>query len=98
MFVRVWRFSVEEPNRARFEEAYGPEGGWARLFARVDGYIGTELLRGETGTYLTIDRWRDESDWRQFLDRNGEAYRALDRECETLTAEESEIGAFSLSA
>lgn len=94
MFVRVWIYSVEAPKRARFEEAYGADGDWARLFALGDSYLGTELLRGEPGRYVTIDRWRDESDWRRFLDRHGESYRALDRECESLTADETEIGDF----
>ncbi|MGZ8997828.1 MAG: antibiotic biosynthesis monooxygenase family protein [Allosphingosinicella sp.] len=95
MFVRVWLYSVEETNRAGFEQAYGPDGDWARLFARSQYYLGTELLRGEPGRYVTIDRWRGEADWRLFMDRFGDDYRALDRECEGLTAEESEIGDFT---
>jgi hypothetical protein len=95
MFVRIWLYSVEGPNRPRFEEAYGPQGDWARLFASSDLYLGTELLAGEQGKYLTIDRWRREDDWRAFIDRNGDSYRALDRQCEDLTADETEIGGFS---
>lgn len=95
MFVRVWLYSVEEPNRADFERAYGPGGDWARLFALSGNFLGTELLRGEPGRYMTIDRWRDESDWRLFMDRHGDDYRALDRDCEGLTSEEVEIGEFS---
>jgi heme-degrading monooxygenase HmoA len=95
MFVRVWLYSVEEQNRAGFELAYGSDGDWARLFALGANYLGIELLRGEPGRYATIDRWRDESDWRLFMDRYGEAYRALDRQCEGLTADEVEIGDFT---
>ena len=98
MFVRVWLVDPIEPDRERFEQAYGPDGDWARLFALGDNYLGTELLRGEPGKYLTIDRWRGEADWQRFMDRNGDSYRALDRACEDLTADESEIGAFSRSA
>jgi hypothetical protein len=98
MFVRVWLYSVEEANRGRFEETYGPDGDWARLFGRAEYYLGTELLRGEPGKYLTIDRWRGESDWRRFMDHEGEAYRALDRKCDELTADETEIGDFSQPA
>jgi heme-degrading monooxygenase HmoA len=98
MFVRIWRYRVLEPDRSAFERAYGGEGDWARLFALGEGYLGTELLLGEPGAYLTIDRWRSEADWWRFLEENGDAYRALDRECETLTADESEIGDFIPSA
>jgi hypothetical protein len=98
MFLRVWLYRVDEPNRARFEQIYGPDGEWARLFSLGDFYLGTELLRGEPGKYLTIDRWRDEADWQRFMEGNGDSYRALDRACENLTADESEVGAFSRSA
>ena len=101
MFVRVWRFTVGESDRAAFEASYGPEGDWARLFARGDHYLGTELLLGTTGaheqgaaSYVTIDRWRVEADWLRFLKEHGDEYRALDRRCERLTADETEIGAF----
>lgn len=95
MFVRVWLYSVQEPSGPRFEDVYGADGDWARLFALGENYLGTELLSGEPGRYVTIDRWRDESDWRRFLDRHGDSYRALDRECESLTVEEVEIGDFN---
>jgi heme-degrading monooxygenase HmoA len=102
MFVTIWRFRIEEPFRPRFERAYGPDGDWARLFGRQPGYLGTELLREEAGSdaggdcfYLTIDRWRDRSDWLGFQAGHDEAYRALDRSCESLTAAEERIGAFA---
>jgi hypothetical protein len=102
MFVTIWRFRIDEPNRPRFEQAYGPEGEWARLFGRQPGFLGTELLLDEAGpdadgscSYLTIDRWRGRSDWIGFQAEHGEAYRALDRSCESLTAAEERIGAFA---
>jgi hypothetical protein len=94
MYVAVWRFRVDDAQRRAFEAAYGPDGAWARLFARQAGYLGTELLGGEDGQYLTIDRWRDEGCWAEFQDRHGEAYRALDTELEALTGAEERIGAF----
>ena len=98
-FVRIWRYAVDQPRREAFERAYGPDGDWARLFARQDGFVGTELLAGSAAsdavlTYATLDRWRDETDWRQFLKAHGEAYKALDLECEKLTVEEAEVGDF----
>ena len=102
MYVAIWRFRIEQPNRSRFERAYGPDGDWARLFARHPGFLGTELLVEEedadadgSGSYLTIDRWRERSDWLGFQAGHGDAYRALDRSCESLTAAEERIGAFA---
>ena len=100
MFVRIWRYRVAEANRTAFEAAYRGDGDWARLFARGNHYLGTELLvapgEGDSGgaTYVTIDRWRAETDWRRFHDAHGAAYRALDLECEGLTEDEAEIGDF----
>lgn len=102
MYVAIWRFRIEEPFRTRFERAYGPDGDWARLFGRQSGYLGTELLLDESDPdadgrhcYLTIDRWRDRSDWLGFQAEHREAYRALDLSCESLTAAEERIGAFA---
>ena len=102
MFVAIWRFRIDEPNRPRFEQAYGPEGAWARLFGRQPGYLGTELLLDEEApdagrgfTYVTIDRWRDRSDWLGFQVEHEADYRALDASCESLTAAEERIGAFA---
>jgi heme-degrading monooxygenase HmoA len=97
MFVRVWRFTIREADRERFEAAYGESGDWARLFAKADGFIGTELLRERNDggpAYVTLDRWREEADWTRFLDKHGDDYRALDLECEALTVDEAEIGDF----
>ena len=60
MFVIVWEFTVSPEQRAEFARAYGPEGDWAHLFARCDGYVSTELLRDAElpDRCLTLDYWR----------------------------------------
>jgi len=92
--LRLWRYRVAPGREAAFERAYGPDGDWAVLFRRGDGYLGTELLRAvPPGTgWVTIDRWRSEADWRAFLEKHGDAYRELDRRLAPLTAEDVEIG------
>jgi hypothetical protein len=72
----------------RFAVAYGPDGDWARLFARSGGFLGTELYRDAGGgaRFVTVDRWRGEADWTAFLAREAEAYRALDRRLAPLAA------------
>jgi len=68
MFVVVWQFEIAEEKIAAFEAAYGPEGVWAQLFRTSPNYLGTELLRDAyiPGSYLTIDRWASEDDFRAF--------------------------------
>jgi heme-degrading monooxygenase HmoA len=88
------------PNRvAAFEEAYGPEGDWARLFGTAEGFLGTTLLRGEgqPGEYLTLDRWVSGEAYQHFRrDRNVE-FIALDRRCQALTLLEEEVGEYEES-
>ena len=50
------------PGReAEFEERYGPDGDWVRLFRRGEGYGETVLLRdlAAPGRYVVTDTWRD---------------------------------------
>ena len=98
MFVRIWRYRVGRDASEGFARAYGPDGDWARLFARGAGYLGTELLGAVDGgseaelTYVTIDRWRERSDWDAFLADHGADYRALDERLEHLTLSEEDLG------
>ena len=34
----LWEFRIQEGRGAAFEELYGPEGGWVRLFREARGY------------------------------------------------------------
>ena len=85
------------PNRVlAFEQAYGPEGDWARLFRTADGFLGTTLLRsdGEPAEYLTLDRWVSVQAYEAFQRTRQEEFTSLDQRCEALTALEQEIGSY----
>jgi heme-degrading monooxygenase HmoA len=94
MIATIWRFRVPEPEIDAFERAYGPKGDWAELFARAPGYVGTDLLRlhGESGTYLTIDRWATERDFEAAKKLLASDYAELDRRCEAYTSGETWLG------
>lgn len=94
MIATIWRFRVQPGKVDAFERAYGPHGDWARLFARAEGYAGTELLKlqGEASTYLTIDRWRNVGAFHQAKATLADDYAALDRCCEAYTSEETWLG------
>jgi heme-degrading monooxygenase HmoA len=88
------------PNRvAAFEEAYGPQGDWARLFRTADGFLGTTLLKrdGESADYLTLDRWVSPQAYQAFRRTRDQEFSALDRRCETMTALEEEVGEYEES-
>jgi len=93
----LWRFAVAQARRAEFEAAYGPDGPWAELFGKAEGFIGVELLRSaeEEGSYLTIDRWTTREAFEAFRRNFASEYAALDRRLGGLAATETRIGAFA---
>src|SRR5512135_3081812 len=96
LYVVIWEFRVRPGMEAAFEEAYGPQGAWSRLFGSGEGYLRTELIRDleTTGRYLTLDFWSSRQAYEQFRIANAERYRAIDAECETLTESENRTGEF----
>lgn len=93
MLVRVWRYDVPPGMRADFEREYGPDGAWAVLFGRCDGFAGTELFAdvARPGSYLTVDRFADDAAWRTFREQHGAEYEALGRRLEHLTTAQEEL-------
>jgi heme-degrading monooxygenase HmoA len=91
----VWRYQVAAAQQRQFEQVYGSEGDWAKLFGKATGYVRTELLRGDDGDYLTIDYWLGADAWEAFAARQADAYRALDARCDALTEAEERIGLFA---
>ena len=96
MIAIIWRFEVKDEHRKAFEAFYGPTGEWARLFARHEGFRGTELLRAEDRSYLTLDVWRERGDFDAFLAEHGTDYEALDRQTEGWTICEHRVGEYEV--
>jgi heme-degrading monooxygenase HmoA len=89
MYVILWRLRPHPSRESEFLAAYGAGGSWERLFRSASGFLGTELLRGSDGAYLTIDRWESEDAHRAFREAAGRDYEALDADCAAFTLEES---------
>jgi hypothetical protein len=92
MIAILWSFKIRPEALGPFERAYGPEGDWAALFRRSPFYLGTELLSGGDGAFLTIDRWRSKADFDAFMAANRADYDALDKATEGWTLEERRLG------
>jgi len=92
-FTAIWEFTVAPARQAEFESHYGPDGSWARLFGRGEGYLGSELLRdgADPLRYVTVDRWESVEAWRAFRSRFAGEYERLDREFEALTNHEAPL-------
>jgi heme-degrading monooxygenase HmoA len=99
MYVNLWEFGVRPEKVDAFVAAYRSGGAWTKLFARADGYLGTELLRSvdtDNGPrFVTIDRWRAEDDFGRFQQEFGAEYRALDTQLEGLAFRERKLGVFA---
>jgi ribosomal-protein-alanine N-acetyltransferase len=89
--IIAWEFRVAADKRAEFERAYGADGVWAQFFRRGEGYIRTELYHDPKveGRYFTLDFWQSRAAFYGFKEHNLAAYKALDQQCSTLTAEET---------
>jgi heme-degrading monooxygenase HmoA len=91
-----WEYEVRPGQTAAFEDLYGADGEWARLFHQADGYIETLLLRDtdQPTRYLTIDRWHSRATYEAYVRAAGPAYDALDRRGDALIVRERRLGAF----
>jgi heme-degrading monooxygenase HmoA len=93
--VSLWEFEPRNGKEQEFEQAYGPNGEWVKLFARSPEYRGTELLRSADGrTYFTIDRWTSADAFAAFQREWQHGYEELDRRFEALTERETQVGGF----
>ncbi len=97
MHVIIWEFTVRDEHIQEFISAYSSNGGWAKLFQRAAGYLGSELLRSsnDPNTFLTIDRWESAACFQMFQERFGAEYQKLDAQCEGHTSSERKVGVFS---
>jgi heme-degrading monooxygenase HmoA len=96
MFVALSEFEVKPGCQERFENVYGPDGDWARLFRRDPQYKETRLVRDafRPATYLTLDFWNSVHAYEEFLAMHEPEYKKLDALCEGLTTKERRVGWF----
>ena len=90
VYLRVWEYQVLPEHVEAFTSTYRADGAWVELFARGQGYLGTELYRSLDGPerFVTVDRWSDAASWHVFQDRFRTAYQTLDTRTHHLTVEE----------
>jgi len=53
MFVALWEYEVKPGCEERFENAYGPNGDWVRLFRNDSHYHETRLCVMRFGVVCT---------------------------------------------
>ncbi len=98
MFVALWEYEVKPGCEERFENAYGPDGEWVRLFGSDSNYRETRLLRDplHIAIYLTLDFWDSRQAYEKFMAAHKKEYEALDAAGEELTSNERRVGWYEL--
>lgn len=98
VYTYIWEYTIDSAYEQQFIAAYAPDGEWAQLFQRHDGYIKTELHRDRDNPnrFVTIDHWTNRKAWEAFRENANSEFRTLDGRCEAYTLEEREIGTFNL--
>lgn len=90
-FIAIWKFTVAADRVPEFVRAYGPDGIWAELFRRAEGYLSTRLVQDQhdRGVFVTVDSWTSQEAYTAFREAFAEEYAAIDRQCEALTVDEA---------
>ena len=98
MFIILWEYKVRKDRIKDFELLYNSTGSWTEVFRKYEGYLNSELYKksGEENTYLTIDRWKTEADFRKFAESKDPDYMLLDKKGDELTEKETRIGMFEV--
>ena len=94
MYRIVWEYDVRPDQVAQFEQVYGPEGLWVRLFGNSPDFVSTELFRGmgKAHRYMTLDCWRTRAGYESFRKSYSADYAHLDEWCERLVEHERALG------
>lgn len=97
MYMSIWEYQIAPDAVERFEQQYGPDGGWVTLFRRAQGYRSTTLLRDRADPlrYVTIDLWESGDAHEAFQQQFAVAFAELDDACKALTQREIPVGQFT---
>lgn len=95
IYQLVWKYECDPALASAFEEAYGRQGAWFRLFETSDDFLGQEFMKDvSTGAYMLIDRWLSKEIYEAFLDDHQAEYETLSAQYNGLYRSEELIGAF----
>jgi hypothetical protein len=94
MYRIVWEFDARPQQLEQFEQVYGPDGLWAKLFRKSGDFVGTELFRCTTHPhrFITLDVWRSRSAYDGFRKAFAGEFSQLDEWCERLIEHERTLG------
>jgi heme-degrading monooxygenase HmoA len=94
MYRIVWEYDVRAKEVDQFEEVYGREGLWTKLFSNSPDYVGTELFRSSANSnrFITLDCWRSRATYESFRKNHAAEFAHLDEWCDRLVEHERTLG------
>jgi heme-degrading monooxygenase HmoA len=100
MIEVISEYIVNETSGGQFELVFGRGGAWSKIFSRLPGYRGTNLLRDVRNPmrYLVIDLWDSSTVWKNALAETESEHSKLLATISDWTASKTELGAFRVQA
>jgi heme-degrading monooxygenase HmoA len=94
MYRIVWEYDVRASEVTQFEQVYGRDGLWTKLFSNSADYVGTELFRSvaQANRFITQDCWRSRAAYESFRKAYAADFAHLDEWCERLVEHERTLG------
>jgi|SRR3989304_4754866 len=95
-YLTIWEYKIKPEMKNEFENLYGSEGAWVKLFEKFPDYIKTELHHDikNPDRYVTIDYWKTRESYYRFKETSKREFLEIDKKGEDLTLEEKQIGEF----
>jgi heme-degrading monooxygenase HmoA len=94
MYRIAWEYDVRPAQVAQFEQVYGSDGLWIKLFRNSVDHVDTELYRSITKAnhFVTVDTWRSRAAYESFRKAHATEYAHLDEWCERIVERERTLG------
>ena len=92
----VWEFRIRPEQQQTFEQYYGGDGHWVKLFQHSSAFVATSCARDveDPLRYLVTDMWNSLEAYQDFKQAYRIEYEQMDKICEAFTVEEKYWGTF----
>lgn len=96
MYSVIWKYKIKPDCREAFENEYGSDGSWFKLFSESADYKGSFLHKSDddADSYILTDTWITQESYEIFKKNNESVYNELSSRFECLYDSEEKIGAF----
>ena len=96
MYTILWKYRVQPKNQELFEQEYGANGAWSKLFCTSQNYSKSILSKSDDSkdTYILMDIWIDKNSYERFIEESKSSYENLSLKFENLYETEEKMGSY----